>query len=82
MPSAESLRELLTASALSPAYVEVVDESDGCGSKFRAIIVSSKFAGMPLLERQRAVNELMPMDEIHALTMKTWTPEQYDAKKG
>ena len=36
-----------------------------------------------LLERHRLVNdtlaELMP--QIHAFSMKTWTPEQYEKKK-
>lgn len=33
------------------------------------------------LERQRKVNEVIPMQDIHAFTMKTWTPEQYEEKK-
>lgn len=32
---------------------EVVDESDGCGAKFSAIIVSNAFVGKPLLQRHR-----------------------------
>jgi hypothetical protein len=34
-------------------FQEVTDESDGCGGKFSAIIVSAKFAGKPLLQRHR-----------------------------
>ena len=80
MPSASELRELLLASELAPSHVEVMDESDGCGSKFTAIIVSTQFDGQGLLDRQRSVNALLPMDEIHAFQMKTWTPEQHAAK--
>lgn len=80
MPTAAELRELLLASELCPAHVEVTDMSDGCGSKFSAIIVSEKFDGQALLERQRAVNALLPMDDIHAFQMKTWTPAQHAAK--
>ena len=54
--------------------------SDGCGAKFECVIVSEKFEGVQLLERHRMVNNLLPMDEIHALQMKTWTPAQH-AKK-
>ena len=75
---------------LDAEYVEVRDDSDGCGAKFDAIIVSAKFDGMMLLQRQRAVNAVLEeeMKTIHALTMKTWTPaqaqqklEDYDARK-
>ena len=40
------------------------------------------FAGKPLLARHRAVNEALAaeMASIHALTLKTLTPEQYEAK--
>ena len=35
------------------------------------------------LERQKQVNEIIAdeMQEIHAFSMKTWTPQQYEAKK-
>mmetsp|Transcript_1140 Transcript_1140/g.2598 ORF Transcript_1140/g.2598 Transcript_1140/m.2598 type:complete len:88 (-) Transcript_1140:437-700(-) len=84
MPSsAEKVREILTSSALRPDYLLVEDSSDGCGSKFDLIVVSAQFVGKALLERHRAVHEALgsEMDEIHAVTMKTWTPEQYEAKK-
>ncbi|CAE7356657.1 Bola2 [Symbiodinium sp. KB8] len=66
-----------------PSFVQVVDESDGCGSKLDAIIVSTKFEGVGLLARQRSVNECLSeeMPNIHAFTMKTWTPSQYEKKK-
>ena len=83
MPTAEEIQEKLQASELKPVYIEVIDASDGCGSKFEAIVVSSSFDGMGLLERQRAVNDVIKaeMDEIHAFSMKTWTPAQYEKKK-
>jgi len=82
MPTAEELRTKLQSCALEPVIVEVADTSDGCGSKFEAIVVSTKFEGMPLLERQRAVNEVISeeMQTIHAFSLKTWTPDQH-AKK-
>lgn len=56
--------------------------SDGCGAKFKVLIVSSKFEGKPLLARHRMVNELLQeeMKSIHAFTMNTLTPEQYDKR--
>ena len=40
-------------------------------------------AGVPLIDRQRAVNECLAeeMPSIHALTMKTWTPTQFTKKR-
>ena len=63
---------------------EVVDETScGCGLKFRCVIVSERFDGVALVERHRMVNDLLKeeMETIHALSMKTWTPQQYETKK-
>lgn len=83
MPSAEELAEKLLQSELAPEVATVSDTSDGCGSKFEAVIVSAKFDGVPLLERQQQVNTIIAeeMKTIHAFSMKTWTPQQYEAKK-
>jgi len=61
------------------SHVACVDESDGCGSKFDLVVVSTAFAGKPLLARHRAVNAVLAAEiaAIHALTMKTLTPEQW-----
>ena len=81
---AEHLRAKFAASSIEPSVVEVVDTSDGCGSKFECVIVSEKFDAVPLLQRQRMVNEVIgdDMKEIHAFSMKTWTPAQHEAKRG
>ena len=46
--------------------------------------MSEKFVGVPLIKRHRMVNAAVGdyMNEIHALTIKAWTPEQYEKKKG
>lgn len=77
MPTADAVTALIKESELAPEHLEVLDTSDGCGAKFEALIVSTAFDGMGLLERQRAVNALLPMDEIHAFSMKCKTPAQY-----
>ena len=81
---AEQLKAKLEASDLQPEHVTLSDTSDGCGDKFEAIIVSEKFGGMPLLQRQQAVNGVLAdeMPSIHAFSMKTWTPGQYKEKMG
>ncbi len=61
-------------------HVQAEDLSDGCGAKFSLIVVSSEFAGKPLLQQQRLVNTNLK-DEIsrmHAITLKTKTPEQWE----
>ena len=84
MVSADDLQKKLTGSSLAPEHVSIVDTSDGCGSKFEAIVVSKAFEGVQLLERHRLVNTTLSdeMTTIHAFSMKCWTPEQYEKKKG
>ena len=84
-PAGDAIQAKLLGSELAPfEHMELKDTSDGCGSKFEAIIVSAKFDGVGLLDRQKKVNEIIAeeMKEVHAFSMKTWTPAQYEAKKG
>uniref|UniRef100_A0A182M0S4 dolichyl-P-Glc:Man9GlcNAc2-PP-dolichol alpha-1,3-glucosyltransferase n=1 Tax=Anopheles culicifacies TaxID=139723 RepID=A0A182M0S4_9DIPT len=64
--------------------LEVVDESDGCGGKFRVVVVSSQFQGKPLLARHRLVNAALEeeLKTIHAFSQKTYTPEQWAGESG
>ncbi len=64
-------------------FIQATDESDGCGSKFHLVVVSRIFDGKPLLAQQRLVNKALEeeMKEIHALTMKCYTVEKYEAAK-
>ena len=61
---------------------EIEDVSDGCGAKFVAKIVSSKFDGLSLLEQHRLVNKAITdeMNLIHSFRMKTMTPEKFAAE--
>jgi stress-induced morphogen len=50
-------------------------------------ILADAFEGVKLLDRHRMVNGKdgalgSLMDDIHALEMKTWTKDQFEAKKG
>ncbi len=55
-------------------------EVDGDGRHFQALIVSSAFAGKSRVARHQlvyaALGERM-REEIHALSMRTVTPEEY-----
>ena len=72
---------------LQAEYVSCTDISGGSscdgGYKLELIVVSPNFDGVPLLKRHRMVNDVLKeeMNRIHALTMKTWTPAQYESKK-
>lgn len=81
--SAQYLTDKLKKS-LEADHVDIEDLSNcGCGMKFDAILVSSKFEGQPILKRQRLVNEILSdeMKHIHAFTMQTWTPNQWKEKQ-
>merc|ERR1712059_285 len=78
----ELIREKLQV-GLNSDHVEVKDQSDGCGGKFEAIIVSTKFEGVGLLARHRMVNAVLEeeLKTIHAFSQKTFTPGQWKQKQ-
>jgi stress-induced morphogen len=74
--------------ALAPQHLELVNEShqhsvpEGSESHFNATIVSGAFAGKSRIQRHRAVYAAIGADlqqQIHAFTMKTLTPEEWEA---
>ena len=77
--------------AFSPLHLEVVDEShrhavpEGSESHFKVTLVSDRFQGQRLVQRHRAVNQLLAEElqgGIHALALHTLTPEEWFAKGG
>jgi BolA protein len=85
---AELIRTTLQ-SRLAADHVHVDDDSAlhaghlgaaGGGGHFRVVIVSSRFDGLSRVAAQRlvfdALGELMAAD-IHALEMRTFTPDQW-----
>ncbi len=50
---------------------------NGCGTAFRLVVISEDFVDVKLLDRQRQVNEILQTEipQLHALELKTWTPE-------
>lgn len=59
---------------------------DGDGRHFEALVVSAEFAGLSRVARQQKVNAILrerfDSGELHALSMKTLTPEEWQAQRG
>ena len=77
--------------AFAPLHLEVLDEShmhdvpEDAQSHFKVTLVAEAFAGQSLIQRHRAVNQVLAgeiMDAIHALALHTMTPEEWFAKGG
>jgi stress-induced morphogen len=65
--------KLRSSEVLKPSVVEVKDISEGCGSFFRVHVTSAAFAGKPLVQQHRLVNECLreEIKLIHGLTVST-----------
>ena len=85
-------RSRITASLrehFDPVHVDVVDESHlhaghagarSGGGHFRVLVVSDRFAGKNLVERQRLVYDALAEEmgsDIHALSLKTLTADEW-----
>ena len=93
MSVADAIKTKLEA-AFQPEALEVKDESHlhaghagarpGGESHFRITLVSAAFEGLTRVARQRAVNAALK-DElagpVHALAMKTMTPDEAKAER-
>ena len=59
---------------------------EGDGQHFEALIVSPQFVGKSRVQRQQMVNAVLrsyfDSGELHALSMKTVTPEEWSALRG
>jgi len=76
--NADQIRSLIAAS-LPCDHIEV----DGDGRHWAAVIVSAEFAGLRRIQRHQKVyatlGARMQSDEVHALSMQTFTPEEWAA---
>ena len=79
--TAEQLRALIAA-GLACTHLEV----DGDGRHWHAVVVSEAFEGLRLIARHQKVyatlGRKMHTDEVHALSMKTFTPAEWAAQQG
>jgi acid stress-induced BolA-like protein IbaG/YrbA len=75
LPTPELVKNYIAA-GLDCTHLEV----SGDGSHFEAVIVSNAFAGKRLIQRHQLVYSALGdrmREEIHALSMKTLTPEEF-----
>lgn len=92
MPQHQDRAEIIRTrleTALDADHIEIQDDSalhaghlgaQGGGGHYRVLVVSSRFEGLTRVAAQRlvyqALGDLM-IGEIHALEMRTLTPEQW-----
>jgi acid stress-induced BolA-like protein IbaG/YrbA len=75
LPTPELVKNYIVA-GLDCTHIEV----EGDGQHFNAVIVSEAFAGKRLIARHQLVYAALGdrmRQEIHALSMKTLTPEEF-----
>jgi len=75
LPTPELVKSYIAA-GLACSHLEV----EGDGQHFSAVIVSPAFAGKRLIQRHQLVYAALGdrmRQEIHALSMKTLTPEEF-----
>lgn len=79
MVNPEQVQEMIKSS-LPDAEVQIMDLTGG-GDHYQAVVVSSAFEGKTLVQQHqivyRAVQQAMASNDIHALALKTYTPEQW-----
>jgi acid stress-induced BolA-like protein IbaG/YrbA len=74
-PTPEKIKEYIAA-GLECTHLDV----EGDGQHFTAVIVSPAFVGKRLIQRHQIVYAALGdrmREEIHALSMKTLTPEEF-----
>jgi stress-induced morphogen len=78
--SGDQLEERIRSSLDGVEYVKAEDQSGGCGAKYEVTIVSASFEGKALVMQHRTVHQCLTeeMKDIHALTLKTFTPARWE----
>ncbi len=82
MISPEQLSTLIKGE-LPDAQIQVEDLTGG-GDHYQATVVSEAFAGKTLVQQHqmvyKAVNSVMANESLHALALKTFTPDKWAAQ--
>jgi acid stress-induced BolA-like protein IbaG/YrbA len=79
MVTPESIKQSITA-GLACEYVEVA----GDGTHWEALVVSTAFEGLSRIKQHQLVYAAMGdrmREEVHALSMQTLTPAQWEARR-
>lgn len=76
--------ESMIKAGLGEAQVQVQDLTGG-GDHYQVVVVSPAFEGKGLVQQHqlvyKAVQSAMTNDAIHALALKTYTPDQWAAQQ-
>ncbi|NJL45818.1 MAG: BolA family transcriptional regulator [Leptolyngbyaceae cyanobacterium SM2_3_12] len=84
MISPDQVTSMIQA-GLPDADVQVQDLTGG-GDHYQVVVVSSQFEGRSLVQQHQlvygAVREAMSSEAIHALALKTYTPEDWASVQG
>jgi BolA protein len=73
-----------------PVHMEIVNESykhnvpAEAEYHFKVVLVAKSFEGQGLIQRHRAVNEVLKeelVEALHALSLHTYTPEEWAKKQ-
>jgi acid stress-induced BolA-like protein IbaG/YrbA len=76
--------EAMIKAEMPDAYVQVQDLTGG-GDHYQVTVVSSLFASQGLVQQHQmvygAVRQAMSTEAIHALALKTYTPQAWEAVK-
>ncbi|MBC7693063.1 MAG: BolA family transcriptional regulator [Methylotenera sp.] len=71
---------------LAPGTEADVMDLTGTQDHYKAIVVSAAFEGKMMIEQHRLVMGIVQKEidsgEVHALTLKTFSPEQYKKFQG
>ncbi|MEC5208705.1 MULTISPECIES: BolA family protein [Vogesella] len=81
MVSADYIQNVITAS-LPCEHIQVLGDD---GTHFEAVIVSAEFSGRNRVQRHQLVYKALGdrmRAEIHALSMKTLSPEEWAQQQG
>lgn len=75
----------LILAALPGSEAQVYDPNQD-GQHFSAVVIAPQFRGMPMIQQHRLVNQALQSylasGEIHALQLKTYSPEQWQQAGG
>lgn len=76
--------EAMIKAGIPDAQVQVQDLTGG-NDHYQVVVVSNQFEGKSLVQRHqlvyRSLQQAMSSDAIHALTMKTYTPQDWKAEQ-
>lgn len=85
----QSTIEQKLTKTLEPESLDVINEShmhsgSATESHFKVVAVSNKFDGKMLIARHRMINTALAeeLNNIHALSLHTMTPDEYFEKAG